>query len=50
MKKYSFYSKSDPKCESISSVKSSSKDEAIKFFCEQKKLSLKKFLEIFSIK
>jgi hypothetical protein len=50
MKKYFFYSKLDPKCESISSIKSNSKDEAIKFFSEQKKLSIKNFLKIFNVK
>lgn len=50
MKKYSFYSKSDPKCESISSVNSSSKDKAIEFFSKQKKLPIKNFLKIFNVR
>lgn len=46
---FSFYIKGDLEEESISKIKCDSKEEAIKIFCEQKKLDETEFLELFEV-
>ena len=49
MKKYNFYSKTDPKHEVISSTVSDSRLLAATYFSKLKRLSLKQFLSIFTL-
>ncbi len=49
MKKYFFYSKTDPKHEAISSTVSDSRLSAAILFSKLKRLPLKNFLSIFTV-
>lgn len=49
MKKYFFYSKTDPKREAIAATVSDSRLSAARFFSRLKRLPLKNFLSIFTI-
>lgn len=50
MAKFCFYSKSDPKQETIGAVDALTKEEAIKFFSLTKMLPVQEFLTIFNVK
>jgi len=49
MEKFSFYFKDDNKKERISTVKSSTRLTAAKYFAKMKRMELKTFLSIFKV-
>jgi hypothetical protein len=49
MRMYSFYSKRDDKKEKLGTIPHVSRLQAAKFFAERKQLSLKSFLNIYTI-